>query len=1108
MHKTQAMIHSKRLSALLALALALASAGCTKSLRASRHMSRGNKDFRAERYDRAEMEYLTVLKNEPKSPEAIRQLGLTYYAEGKLPQALEFLREAVKQAPGNTEARLKLGLAYMALRLLKDAHEAAVEVVRKQPTSEEALALLAESAVGTNVIQETWRQLEALPATAKATAAYHVACGTLYVREQKLDQAEAEFKQALARDSKSSMAHLALGTLYLIRSDPKQAGPELKTAAELAPLRSPARLRYAQFQVQNGAAQDAKKSVEEITSKAPDYVPAWLFLARMAYADRKTEDCSELLKRLLAHDPINYDGLVLEGQLSMLQGQATNAVTQFERIAAIYPGEHPALDYQLALAHLLNRDTTKAVASLNKAIAAAPDYPDAILLLADLNTRQGDSASAIASLTRLIKKQPLLPQAQFGLARAYLARNDADSAVAVYRRMMTFFPTNYSVPFLMGIVLAQQNKTAEARQAFNKTVELAPDYFPAIEKLVDLDLQEKHYSVAAERVAKAMAAHPKAPEPWLLSAKLHIAQAMSYVSKEQAKNPGTAQPTLKLGQVPAAQPDVKEAEAALKKAIQLNPNTRIAYLLLAQLYVDCGDQQQAVDRLNGYLAKSNDVPALMLLGMIQDQAKNYSAARDAYQRLLTVNPNFVLALNNLAYLDYARFGQLDQGYQLAERAYELLPSDPDFADTLGWALYLKGDFTRSLGLLQDSASKRPADPEIQFHLGMTHYMLGEEGPARAAFERAIQLSSDFPDRAEASRRLAFLAIDPKTASAAARTDLEQWLQKLPDDPVALSRLGAIQVRDGALAQAVQTYQTALKRTPDNLQVMLGLARLYADRMNNLPQALQLMKDAHNNAPNDARVSHLLGRLVFQQGDYQWASSLLEQSARALPNDPEVAYDLAWSRYSLGRVTQAEDAMTLAAKASPALPQAQDAQRFLALTAAAKDPALAAQAAAQAQQVLAAEPGYVPALMVSALAQEHQGNYKTAAQFYDRILARYPDFAPASRNLAILCFTHLGDDQKAYTLAAKAFQALPQDVELAKVLGVLAYRQGDYSRASALLRQTTRTQTTDGEAYYYLGMANYRLNQSADGKAALQRALALNLQPKLAQDARKVLAELK
>ena len=35
-------------------------------------------------------------------------------------------------------------------------------------------------------------------------------------------------------------------------------------------------------------------------------------------------------------------------------------------------------------------------------------------------------------------------------------------------------------------------------------------------------------------------------------------------------------------------------------------------------------------------------------------------------------------------------------------------------------------------------------PEIQFHVGMAHYMLGEEEPARLALQKAADASADFP----------------------------------------------------------------------------------------------------------------------------------------------------------------------------------------------------------------------------------------------------------------------------------------------------------------------------------------------------------------------------
>jgi tetratricopeptide (TPR) repeat protein len=569
-----------------------------------------------------------------------------------------------------------------------------------------------------------------------------------------------------------------------------------------------------------------------------------------------------------------------------------------------------------------------------------------------------------------------------------------------------------------------------------------------------------------------------------------------------------------LADVPAAQTEVSQAEAALLKAIDLAPENQTNSLMLAGLYKASGKSQQALERLNGVLAKTNNFDALMQVALIQEQQTNYPAARDAYEKILAGypnNPKIAPALNNLACLCYEHFDQLDKAAQLADQARRLAPADPSIADTLGWILYKRGEYSRALSLLSESAtsSRLSSDPEIQFHLGMTQYMLGQEAPARLALQTAVQSPKDFAAKPQAVRLLAILSIDPKTADAAAVSDLQKQLNDTPQDPIALSRLGAIQERDGKLDKAADTYQSALKYNPQNSTLAFKLAELYSSPSLNDPQkAFALAKTAHDLAPGDARISALLGRLAFQSGDQTWAGSLLESSARKLPGDPQVSYDLAWALYSLGRVQEAQTKMQLAAKAEPSFPKTEEANRFLAAVAAGSDPSKASQFAAEAQKILRTDPNYVPALMVTALTQEGQGKYDGAAQSYNQVLARYPLFVPATRNLGLLYFAHLEDDKKAYDLTSKAREAFPQDPDIAKALGILTYRKGDYLRASQLLKDSARASKSDAEILYYLGMAQYQLKAKTESKASLQQAMALNLQPKLAADAQRILTELK
>ena len=73
---------------------------------------------------------------------------------------------------------------------------------------------------------------------------------------------------------------------------------------------------------------------------------------------------------------------------------------------------------------------------------------------------------------------------------------------------------------------------------------------------------------------------------------------------------------------------------------------------------------------------------------------------------------------------------------------------------------------------------------------------------------------------------------------------------------------------------------------------------------------------------------------------------------------------------------------------------------------------------------------------------------------------------------------------------------------------MAYRQGDYARATGLLKEGAAKLPEDATLMYYLGMAQFRNNERTDSKRSLQQALNLNLNDTLALSAKQILAELK
>jgi tetratricopeptide (TPR) repeat protein len=158
--------------------------------------------------------------------------------------------------------------------------------------------------------------------------------------------------------------------------------------------------------------------------------------------------------------------------------------------------------------------------------------------------------------------------------------------------------------------------------------------------------------------------------------------------------------------------------------------------------------------------------------------------------------------------------------------------------------------------------------------------------------------------------------------------------------------------------------------------------------------------------------------------------------------------------------------------------------------------------------LQADASYAPALMASGLVQEQQGQGKEAEQSYEKVLAAYPLFVPALRQLSILYARDGDNDAKASDYARKATVAFPDDADLAKAVGVVEYRRKNYTRSLQSLNQSAQKKPNDAELLWYQGMDYYALKQPGEAKKALERAVQLKLPANLDTEARRVLALLK
>ena len=141
------------------------------------------------------------------------------------------------------------------------------------------------------------------------------------------------------------------------------------------------------------------------------------------------------------------------------------------------------------------------------------------------------------------------------------------------------------------------------------------------------------------------------------------------------------------------------------------------------------------------------VSAHLTLALRHEEAKAYDEAIERYRKVLAIDPNNVLALNNLAYGLAVHRGQAAGALEYAERAQRLTGGKSvEIADTLAWIQHLLGRDAEAVALLETIVKTAPAGSEYRLHLAEVYAALGKLTEAASELQEALRLSPDLEKR--------------------------------------------------------------------------------------------------------------------------------------------------------------------------------------------------------------------------------------------------------------------------------------------------------------------------------------------------------------------------
>jgi len=357
-----------------------------------------------------------------------------------------------------------------------------------------------------------------------------------------------------------------------------------------------------------------------------------------------------------------------------------------------------------------------------------------------------------------------------------------------------------------------------------------------------------------------------------------------------------------LGAVRRLRGDLAESAQLLRQAHELAPEQPKLLMMLAAVYFESGDPKAARDAYERVLALDpNATGAHTALGHIVMMDGDQTLAEQYFRTALRVDED-AQALSGLGTLALNK-GDAESAMKYLTRAADLAPNDPAVAFALGRGFAARGMAAFAEQAFRNALRLRPGLPQAQNALGQLLIQDNRVAEAEAYFRaltgvRGFELASElgladvarlqsrFEDAAEGYQRALAIRPDHEPCFEAmiwslgklGRGDevqraLDQRIIDFPDQPRWRATRARIRESTARSAEAAIDWQWLLDRNPQDAEATIQLARI-RERNGEFELADSLAEAAFKLAPADPDLTVIRTRACMRAGDNAGARALL------------------------------------------------------------------------------------------------------------------------------------------------------------------------------------------------------------------------------------------
>lgn len=747
---------TKRIWSALLLALCLVVA-CNRdpNVAKKKYLDNGTRYFDNGKYKEAVIMYSNALKRDPRYGEAYYRRANTLLRLGRYPEALRDLQRSVELQPENLDAHTKLTNMFLNVyvgdrkktkSILTELQSLSDRMSKRFPNTFEDARLKGYLALFDNDAKTALAEFEKAnklkPWQPDLILIYMQTLGAM----KRADEGEKLAYAMLEKDPGALQIYDALLLLYARENRPADIERVLKLKIEKNPKIPEPRLQLAGHYFNLRQREPMLAALRTVSSNAKDFPNGLLlvgdFLMRIREFDlagqqfqegmdrdpkekaryqkrlvevkvrqNKKEEASQLVADVLKTNPKDDEAIAIRASLALLVGskdQLQNAINDLQAVIGRMP-DNPVLRYNLGRAYLATQNPSAARVQLEEAIKLRPDYIAARVILAEL----------------------------------LLQGRDYNRTMQHVQEIVSLDPNNVAARLIRSRALIGMGQFQQARTELAQTTKVLPDLPEARLQMAALDFQEKNFK-EAEGSYRNLYDKSQDPRALVGLVETYMAQgqfstAEKLIREQLAKSPDRQDFRVALGNVLVVQKNYKGALDEFNGVLAKNPNNVDVLIRLGETQRRAGDVESAIATYKkAQQVAPNNVTGHVQLAMIYEAAGQRADAKPVYEQVLRLQPDNAIALNNLAFYLADNGTNLDQALTMAQKARQVLPNDPNVADTLGW-IYIKKNLSDSaISIFRELVESHPQRPNYRYHLAMALFQKGDKVQAKRELEQALR----------------------------------------------------------------------------------------------------------------------------------------------------------------------------------------------------------------------------------------------------------------------------------------------------------------------------------------------------------------------------------